>query len=1359
MSNQTYIKKDRISFAQNLNETIVIAPSNITTNALFIGPNSAISYDVNSNVQNINYLQGITLSNQYIYADGTYLSNIPSGIGVSQSNLNSTITGLGTFQYISSASLQSTVIGVQGGGGLTQTILNSTIVGLGTFGYISTNTGGGISQSNLTSSLTGLGNLGYISSSQLFSSIAAAEASTVKGLGNLGYISSSQLISSVKGLGNIYLSTAITQPNLTSSLIGLGNLGYISSGQLISTVQGLGDIYLSTAITQPNLTSTVIGLGNLGYISSSQLFSSIGASESSTVKGLGTLGYISSSQLTSTVQGLGNIYLSSITNSLQSTVTGLGSAGYISSSQLISSVKGLGNIYLSSATKQIDITSSLIGLATFGYVSSSQLISTVIGLGSGSSAANWWMYPALGTLDMCNNIISNVQQINVDSISSATSGFTAFLNFVNFQNNRIFAVTDLQVDSFSPNNYGIIRFDGSADMNSGYIDNINAAYFGYSITTTYKDGLYMQEYTDPDGFTTPTLGLYARGIPFVGTSLDNSCVNLYNVSKTYFCDSGVPTSFANAIFSYNGIFYYSNVGSGISNPIGGSGDVSLWANYPAVSNVNMNTNILSNASGVETSYVSMDTLYGYTTPDINVYANLFMNTNSINNLSSISLSNTSNTSTVTLSYGVNAYLNGDIYNELIFNTTPFLSEIQPNYMYLNNMAVFQFNDLENNNKMELISLYDQLYAYIYDSNYNYICNYVLGPQTWSYYPALQDVNMGGSNGISNASYVTTNSLTLQTQIPYYANMNLSYTFDIFPDPMNAYSGFYEILNFDGQPFAMFNANTTGLFTMPNVYTLGFPDYTHNYDTFLYNNSNDNNRFYYNIYDNTTSITLSNRAIAQDWSFYAAENSVSMNNNDINSLHGISAYGSYAVEFNSPIDMLNKSLSNVSSLGFYDVVTTSSNSVLYCSNSLLYYNNSNEIIGGTLQYLPQLISFSPFNPKKIANLALWLDAIDASTFNLDSGYVYQWYDKSQNSNIFTMIGTEPLYDGSNVAFDGTDYMESIYSLIYTTNTYIFIVASLIGTDFEMSFALNDINGGDYSLRYVSGEYHNSDVYDTLYHVYNANGYLNGTVDFTRNHVIDGYFNSADTSIMRLSSDFMGRYFIGNINEVIIYNGLLTNNEITQVRNYLTTKWSIPAFDPTQIPNLGLWLDGKDTNTFTIAGGYIQQWNDKSVNVNNFTPSYGDTTYINGAVFTGYSILSSSTSLVFDTNTYVFMVASLVVVTIPGRDAVRMAFATTSDYSMRYYDSYYAPLGGGADILTSYNANGIANGSIDFTQTHIIDGAFSADGSSVMQLSSDINSRYFTGSINEIVVYNGPSQITTDQINQVRTYLATKWAITL
>ena len=105
MSNQTFIKKDRISFAKNLNEKYVIAPN---SNTVFIGPNSSILYDTNSNVTSINTSQGVTFSNQYIYADGTYLSNIPTS-GVIQNSITSSIEGLGTIGYVSSSQLVSSM--------------------------------------------------------------------------------------------------------------------------------------------------------------------------------------------------------------------------------------------------------------------------------------------------------------------------------------------------------------------------------------------------------------------------------------------------------------------------------------------------------------------------------------------------------------------------------------------------------------------------------------------------------------------------------------------------------------------------------------------------------------------------------------------------------------------------------------------------------------------------------------------------------------------------------------------------------------------------------------------------------------------------------------------------------------------------------------------------------------------------------------------------------------------------------------------------------------------------------------------------------------------------------------------------
>ena len=86
------------------------------------------------------------------------------------------------------------------------------------------------------------------------------------------------------------------------------------------------------------------------------------------------------------------------------------------------------------------------------------------------------------------------------------------------------------------------------------------------------------------------------------------------------------------------------------------------------------------------------------------------------------------------------------------------------------------------------------------------------------------------------------------------------------------------------------------------------------------------------------------------------------------------------------------------------------------------------------------NFSPgaFNPRSIANLALWLDANDASTVLRDTGSgfvpalngeaVARWVDKSSNGHILaqTVAGSRPLLSTSNgpsggrgINFDGVD----------------------------------------------------------------------------------------------------------------------------------------------------------------------------------------------------------------------------------------------------------------------------------------------------------------------------------------------------
>jgi len=178
--------------------------------------------------------------------------------------LPSTVTGLGSSGYLSTASLGPYFI--------------STTAGLGSAGYLSTASLIGA----LTSTSIGLGTLGYLSSGF----VAEALTSTTIGLGTLGYLSSAvfdaPLGSTIQGLGTYgYISTS----QLTSSLIGLGTLQYISSSQLLSSLASLSQQgFLSTS----QLTSTVAGLGSSRYVSSSQLISSIA--------GLGSAGYLSTVQ-------------------------------------------------------------------------------------------------------------------------------------------------------------------------------------------------------------------------------------------------------------------------------------------------------------------------------------------------------------------------------------------------------------------------------------------------------------------------------------------------------------------------------------------------------------------------------------------------------------------------------------------------------------------------------------------------------------------------------------------------------------------------------------------------------------------------------------------------------------------------------------------------------------------------------------------------------------------------------------------------------------------------------------------------------------------------------------------------------
>lgn len=288
-----------------------------------------------------------------ILSGGEIMNNLPSSISTVYVN-SSNIQVLSTVLYSGLSTLSVAIS--QTAGTISQSNLASSIQGLGSSGYTSTATVStmigavaavGITTASTISTIAGqISSYGIPTQSTMMNDIT----STTQGLGKIGYISSTQLTSSVKGLldniSSLQVSTTLsTTEGFASTVSGLASSRYVSSSQL---------------------TSTIVGLGSRRYVSSSQL--------ASTIVGIGSSGYVSSSHLASTTVGLGQTYLSSAL--FTSTANGLGSLGYISSQQLLSTFDSLS---LQKANIRFDTTTSVTTVGSINYFNT---IGTIIFISS-----------------------------------------------------------------------------------------------------------------------------------------------------------------------------------------------------------------------------------------------------------------------------------------------------------------------------------------------------------------------------------------------------------------------------------------------------------------------------------------------------------------------------------------------------------------------------------------------------------------------------------------------------------------------------------------------------------------------------------------------------------------------------------------------------------------------------------------------------------------------------------------------------------------------------------------------------------------------------------------------------------------
>ena len=297
-----------------------------------------------------------------------------------------------------------------------------------------------------------------------------------------------------------------------------------------------------------------------------------------------------------------------------------------------------------------------------------------------------------------------------------------------------------------------------------------------------------------------------------------------------------------------------------------------------------------------------------------------------------------------------------------------------------------------------------------------------------------------------------------------------------------------------------------------------------------------------------------------------------------------------------------------------------------------------------------------------------------------------------------------------------------------------------------------------------------------------------------------FNIAGGNSLTGFAGVSGQFFVGNVGEILMYNYVLSASQRQQVEGYLAWKWGMTSasttkptaitlpithsfsiiqpfsrsFTPLDVPGCALWLDAADKSTFILSGGNITTWNDKSSTANNFTTTAGTATNITDG---GYSVVSfpsgtimTSTSTLTWTTSSAFFVVSKIISIPSGQYAdyiIGFSSIINADFSIRV-----EPLGlcgtpaptipPNVNDLSIYNyyVNGSLNPNFPLStyQSYNIihTGNPSQAGTSVMTLST-IQGRYLVGNIAEVLYY--PAGVTSIQRQQIESYLAWKWGITL
>ena len=466
-------------------------------------------------------------------------------------------------------------------------------------------------------------------------------------------------------------------------------------------------------------------------------------------------------------------------------------------------------------------------------------------------------------------------------------------------------------------------------------------------------------------------------------------------------------------------------------------------------------------------------------------------------------------------------------------------------------------------------------------------------------------------------------------------------------------------------------------------------------------------------------------------------------------------------------------------------------------------------------------FTSFIPTSVSGCQLWLDAADSSRFTYSSGSnISIWADKSPGGNNLTTQSGTPTYtrDGSlNVVnFPSGAILQTSFTFTIKTSSAFFVIAKLTSTStgYPMILTLIDNNSGDYSIRYSGSvvNYGNSD--DIGNGNYYTNGSPNTNASFLNQYVIIDTTTAtrAASSRISLSGTFGGRYFIGNIAEVIVYPDGVNSTQRQQLQGYLAWKWglqqslptthpyysnpyvpyslprvvtkaSIQVWSPLRVSGCSMWLDGNDpagTGAQPSSGATVSTWSDKSGTSNNATS--GSATFLKDSLGGYLNFTGSQTYTITNPNVVVnqyftvFIVEQLQNYT-PGPTAGLLAapnegptntnlviyYNNSTDASFAFYgNDIYAAV---SPAFTTNQAQPTRIWSASFipnSRNLYINGVSIGADTNNTFLTAWVGARVgywrygnYTGKLREIMIYSGI--VNTPQRQQIEGYLAWKWGL--